>query len=70
MDDEEVAFTIPYLLAALHYIKHEDEVADNYLKTALLINYDNYVLFLAIHPSFEYNQRVQELIKMYQKTND
>ncbi len=70
LDDEEVAFTIPYLLAALHYIKHEDEVADNYLKTALLINYDNYVLFLAIHPSFEYNQRVQELIKMYQKTND
>lgn len=65
LDDEEVTFTIPYLLAALHFLKKEDEKAENYLKTALLINYDEYKLFLALHPSFEFNPTIQHLIQLY-----
>lgn len=70
LDDDEVAYSLPYFLAALHYLKKDNSKADSYLKTALLINFDEYVLFLALHPSFEYNSRIQELIRMYQKSNN
>ncbi len=65
LDNDEVTFVIPYFLAALHYLNQNFESANNYLKTALLINYEGANLFLSIHPKLEEIPVIQELITTY-----
>ncbi|MBO4645960.1 MAG: tetratricopeptide repeat protein [Bacteroidales bacterium] len=65
LDDEEVTHVLPYLLAALHYLIGNISEANNYLKTALLINYEDHKMFLSLHPSLEELTVVQNLIELY-----
>lgn len=65
LDNEEVAQTIPYLLAALHFRTGNHVVATNYLKTALIINYPDHEMFLAIHPDLPNNPSIQHLIEIH-----
>ena len=65
LDNEEVSLSIPYLLAALHYMSGNNTMGHNYLSNALLINYEEHNRFLNIHPSFSEIEEVRTLIERY-----
>lgn len=67
LDDEEVTMTLPYLLAALHYVCGHNSEGNNYLKNALLINYGGHEMFLSLSPIFERNPMIMNLIDTYQQ---
>ena len=63
--DEDVALSIPYLLAALYYVSGNHASGRNYLSNALLINYEDHTRFLNIHPSLSEIEDVRVLIERY-----
>ena len=65
LDNEEVALSIPYLLAALHYMSGNHTLGHNYLSNALLINYEDHTRFLNIHPALSEIEEVRSLIERY-----
>lgn len=65
LDDEEVALSIPYFLAAMNYLEGDYGRAHNFLSTALLINYEGHDQFLALHPDLANIEDVQKLISSY-----
>ena len=65
LDNEEMALSIPYLLAALYYISGNHATGRNYLSNALLINYEDHTRFLNIHPSLSEIEDVRILIERY-----
>ncbi|MEG1555526.1 MAG: tetratricopeptide repeat protein [Bacteroidales bacterium] len=66
LDDENITFTAPYYLAALYFLNGNIEKGVEYLKNALLINYDEYSsTFLSIDPLLESFSEIKELIELY-----
>lgn len=65
LDDPELTMTLPYLLAALHYLCGHIGEANNYLRNALLINYDDHEMFLALHPTLESYPVIRNMIELY-----
>lgn len=65
LDNEEVASVVSYHLAALHYLSGNHHFAENYLKTALLINYEGHKMFLSLHPDLSSYTDIQRLIMLY-----
>lgn len=65
LDNEEVTDTLPYLLAALHYLNGNIIEGNKYLKNALLINYEGHEMFLSLSPLLESNPAIQNLIELY-----
>ena len=69
LDNEEVTYIIPYLLAALHYKSGNIPTANNYLRTALIINFPDHTKFLSIHPDLGQMPEVQKLITHFYPDN-
>lgn len=65
LDDPDMTMTIPYLLAALHYLCGHIGEANNYLKNALLINYDGHEMFLSLNPTLETYPVIRNMIELY-----
>ena len=65
LGDEEMALSIPYLLAALHYLSGDYATGRNYLSNALLINYEENPRFLNIHPDLPAIEEIRLLIERY-----
>lgn len=64
-DDESIAYTAPYFLAALCYLKGDSVQGGEYLQNALLINYSYYEDFLSLDPLLETYDEINSLILMY-----
>lgn len=64
-DNEDVTNILPYLLAALHYCSGNHAEAANYLKRALLINYDDHDMFLSLYPDLLNDPAIIHLIDLY-----
>lgn len=67
LDDEDLVTHIPYFLAALHYIHGNIGEANDYLKNALLINYDGYKDFLLLDPVLDSFEEIHQLINLYRQ---
>lgn len=65
LNDENMEGQIPYLLAALHYICGNIGVANDYMKNALLVNYDGYKDFLLLDPVLESFEEIHQLVSLY-----
>ena len=65
LDNEEVAMTLPYFLAALHFLNGQFTEADQYFKTALIINYPGHEMFLGLSPALAEDPMFHNLIENY-----
>ena len=65
LDNEEVAMTLPYFLAALHFLNGQFTEADHYFKTALIINYPGHEMFLSLSPALAGDPMFHNLIENY-----
>ncbi|MCQ2286006.1 MAG: tetratricopeptide repeat protein [Bacteroidales bacterium] len=62
--DEEYP-EIPYFMAALHYSIKQNEQGAQYLKLALLTNYEEHEIFLSLSPDLALNPEILNLIELY-----
>lgn len=65
LDNEDLAYAIPYFLSALHYLSGNSIKGHEYLQNALLINYNGYRVFLALSPELGKIEEVQRQIEIY-----
>lgn len=64
-DNEKVTLSLPYFLAALHFLNGQFTEADHYFKTALIINYPGHEMFLTLSPALAVDPMFQNLIENY-----
>ena len=65
LHDEIADDMIPYYLSALYYLSGNIPEGNEYLKNALLLNYKEYITFLAIDPVLQSFSEINELIDLY-----